>query len=58
MPKLVHALITDEAGQDLAEYGIALGVITLAVVAAVLALAPQVQQLWDDAQTKIASVGN
>lgn len=62
MKKLFRALIVDESGQDLAEYGIALAVIAVAVVTASFTIATNVQTLWTTAQVEVeqvaAQVGN
>jgi len=42
-------LIRDESGQDLAEYAIALAVITIAVIAAVQLVGTRVTTLWNQA---------
>ena len=53
MTALMKKLIVDDAGQDLAEYGIALAVIgTLAGVVAVV-IAADVGTLWSKAQSVI-----
>ncbi|PYO44278.1 MAG: Flp family type IVb pilin [Deltaproteobacteria bacterium] len=46
----------DEAAQDLAEYGIALAVITVAVAAAALAISTDVTTIWEAAKTVINNV--
>jgi Flp pilus assembly pilin Flp len=55
MTNLIKKLVRDEKGQDLAEYGIALAVIAVAVGAAALAIAGNVTTLWTNASTAIAS---
>jgi Flp pilus assembly pilin Flp len=55
MTNLIKKLVRDEQGQDLAEYGIALAVIAVAVGAAALAIAGNVTTLWTNASTAIAS---
>ena len=44
----------DEAGQDLAEYGIALAVIAVGAGAVAFAIATNVKGLWDTASAIIA----
>jgi Flp pilus assembly pilin Flp len=56
MSNLLRALIRDERGQDLAEYGIALAVIVVAVALTAVAIGDQVEGLWENAQTQIAAV--
>jgi hypothetical protein len=53
MLSLLKKLITDDGGQDLAEYGIALAVIGVAAGAAALAISTDVGALWTNAQTII-----
>lgn len=59
MLKALRKLARDKAGQDLAEYGIALAVIAVGAAAAAVAIAGNVQTLWTTASAIIASaVGN
>lgn len=53
MTALLKSLFADEAGQDLAEYGIALAVIALGAAAAAVVIAGDVNQLWSNAQSVI-----
>src|SRR5439155_27186564 len=46
-------LIRDERGQDLAEYAIALAVITIAVIAAVQLVGTRVTTLWNQAASTL-----
>ena len=55
MLTILKKLIADEAGQDMAEYGIALAVIAVAAMAAALAIKGDVTQLWTNAQKALAS---
>ncbi len=55
MMNLLSKLLTDESGQDLAEYGIALAVVAAAVAAAALAIRGSVSTLWTNARAAIAS---
>jgi Flp pilus assembly pilin Flp len=48
-------LVTDERGQDLAEYGIALAVIGVIAAAAAIVIAKDVGSLWSKAQSVIDS---
>ena len=58
MTRTVARLVVDNQGQDLAEYGIALGVIgTLAGLAAVV-IALDVGTLWSRAQNLIDSAAS
>ena len=48
-------LVSDESGQDLAEYGIALAVIGIIAAAAAIVIATDVGTLWSKAQSVIDS---
>jgi len=48
-------LVADDAGQDLAEYGIALAVIGTIAAAAAIVIAKDVGTLWSKAQNVIDS---
>lgn len=50
---VLKKLVRDEAGQDLAEYGIALGVIVGFAGLIAVAIAGQVNTLWFNGQTVI-----
>jgi Flp pilus assembly pilin Flp len=56
MKELLQRLIADDRGQDLAEYGIALAVISVAVVVIAGQIAQNVDVLWTKASGQIASV--
>jgi Flp pilus assembly pilin Flp len=53
MLKLLKNLGRDESGQDLAEYAIALAVITVAVILAVQVVGTNVRTIWQNAATAI-----
>jgi len=55
MTALMKKLIVDDAGQDLAEYGIALAVIGVIAAAAAVVIANDVGTLWSRAQNMIDS---
>jgi Flp pilus assembly pilin Flp len=55
MTSLMKELVTDDAGQDLAEYGIALAVIGIIAAAAAIVIATDVGSLWSRAQSVIDS---
>ena len=55
MLSLVKKLVREEAGQDLAEYGIALAVIAIGAAAIAVAIGGDVQTLWSNAQSDIHS---
>ena len=48
----------DERGQGLAEYAIAIGVITVAVIAAVQLVGQRIVPLWNQAATNIQSAAS
>jgi Flp pilus assembly pilin Flp len=51
-------LIANELGQDLAEYGIALAVISVGIVVAMGVISADVQTLWTTASAGISSVAS
>lgn len=53
MLSLVQRLIADEAGQDLAEYGIALAIIALGAGSAAVVISTDVNSLWSNAQSAL-----
>ena len=53
MTALMIRLVADDAGQDLAEYGIALAVIGTIAAAAAIVIARDVGTLWSKAQNVI-----
>ncbi len=55
MTAMMKKLIVDDAGQDLAEYGIALAVIGVIAAAAAIVIAQDVGTLWSKAQNVIDS---
>jgi Flp pilus assembly pilin Flp len=55
MLNLIKKLVTDDSAQDLAEYGIALAVIAVAVGGIAVAIKGDVNTLWTNAQTAIHS---
>ena len=56
MSTLLYNLISEESGQDLAEYGIALAVVAAGAGLIAVAIAGDVNTLWANAQSAIASV--
>ena len=58
MTALMKKLIVDDAGQDLAEYGIALAVIRTLAAAAAIVIAQDVGTLWSKAQNVIDSAAS
>jgi Flp pilus assembly pilin Flp len=55
MLSILKKLVSEESGQDLAEYGIALAVIAAGAAAIAVAIAGDVNTLWSNAQTAINS---
>ena len=51
----LRKLLADEAGQDFAEYGIALAVIAVGAAAAAVVIADDVTTLWQNGQAAIES---
>ena len=58
MTALMMKLVADDAGQDLAEYGIALAVIGTIAAAAAIVIANDVGTLWRKAQKVIDSAAS
>ena len=58
MTALMMKLVADDAGQDLAEYGIALAVIGTIAAAAAIVIAKDVGTLWSKAQVVIDSAAS
>ena len=58
MLTIMKKLVRDERGQDLAEYAIALAVITLAVIAAVQLVGTRVTTLWNQAATTLQNAAS
>jgi Flp pilus assembly pilin Flp len=53
---LVARIIREDAGQDMVEYALVLGVIAIAGITAIIALGPKVADLWTDANTGVPAV--
>ena len=53
MKKLMRRLFHEEDGQDLIEYGLLVGVITVGAIAAINAIGPIVAGYFDDLQTAL-----
>ncbi len=54
MVNLLQALWQDEAGQDIAEYGLLLVLIAVAVVGAVSILGSSISDLWNSSADELA----
>jgi Flp pilus assembly pilin Flp len=55
---MMKRLIAEELGQDLAEYGIALAVISVLAALVAIVIAQDVGTLWSQAQNVISSATN
>jgi Flp pilus assembly pilin Flp len=55
MLTILGRLVADDRAQDLAEYGIALAVITIGAGLAAIAIAGNVSTLWSKANSMIAA---
>jgi pilus assembly protein Flp/PilA len=53
MKTIFARLLRDDSGQDLIEYGLLIGIITAAAIAAVLAIGPKVGTYFTDLNTKL-----
>ena len=54
--QLVDRIVREEAGQDMVEYALVLGVIAIAGITAIIALGPKVADLWTDANDGVPAV--
>ena len=52
----VKRFILDEEGQGMVEYGLILGAISVAAIAAILLLGPRIKTIFTGADTEIAKV--
>jgi len=55
MRKALARLLADDHGQDLAEYGIALAVISILAGLAAVVISTEVGTIWSQAQTVISA---
>jgi pilus assembly protein Flp/PilA len=55
MKNLFNRFVREEEGQDLVEYGLLLGVITVAAITMILAIGGQVTNLFTSANTAISA---
>lgn len=53
MKKLAMQLVRDEQGQDLIEYGLLIGIITVGAIAAILAIGPKVTNYFNTLNTNL-----
>ena len=54
--KRIKRIITDENGQGMVEYGLILGLIAVAAIAALIILGPKISGIFDSANQKIPAV--
>ena len=53
MKKIVMQLVRDEQGQDLIEYGLLIGIITVGAIAAILLIGPKVANYFSTLETNL-----
>ena len=53
MKQLIHRFARDERGQDLIEYGLLIGIITVGTMTAVNAIGPKVQGYFETLNTNL-----
>jgi Flp pilus assembly pilin Flp len=53
MKSLFTRFVREDAGQDLIEYGLLIGIITVGCIAAIQAIGPIVQGWYEDLQEKL-----
>ena len=51
--KLIARFVSDERGQDLIEYGLLIGIITVGAIAAVISIGPKVTKYFTDLDGKL-----
>ena len=56
MKNLVVRFVREDAGQDLIEYGLLVGIITVGAIAAVIAIGTKVTNIWTTADTTIGTI--
>ena len=53
MKNLINRFVREEEGQDLIEYGLLIGIITLACIVAIKAIGPKVASYFDNLNTQL-----
>jgi Flp pilus assembly pilin Flp len=53
---LIVRFVREDAGQDLIEYGLLIGLITVGSIAAVIAIGTKVTSIWTNANTVIQTI--
>jgi pilus assembly protein Flp/PilA len=56
MKKLVMNLVSDEQGQDLIEYGLLVGIITVGAILSIIAIGPKVADYFADVNALLPAV--
>jgi pilus assembly protein Flp/PilA len=56
MKTLFMQLVRDEQGQDLIEYGLLIGIITVGAIAAIVAIGPKVADYFNDTNALLPAV--
>jgi pilus assembly protein Flp/PilA len=54
MKQLLIALVRDDEGQDLIEYGLLVGIITVGAIGAILSIGPKVTKFFTDLDDKLS----
>ncbi|MFJ5714996.1 Flp family type IVb pilin [Neobacillus sp. NPDC093127] len=58
MMKKMKALLTEEQGQGMTEYGLVLGLIAVGVVAVLITMRTEIESLFNRAVTAISGAGS
>jgi pilus assembly protein Flp/PilA len=53
MKSMIVRFVREDEGQDLIEYGLLVGIITVGAIAAITAIGPKVQKFFDDLNGKL-----
>jgi pilus assembly protein Flp/PilA len=53
MNGLMNRFVREEEGQDLIEYGLLIGIITVASIASILLIGPKVAKYYSDLEAKL-----
>ena len=56
MSNFIARFVRDEQGQDLIEYGLLIGIITVGAIAAIVAIGPKVADYFNDTNTLLPAV--
>lgn len=54
--KKIKEMLLDESGQGMVEYGLILGLIAVAAIAALILLGPKISAIFESANTKMPTV--